>query len=861
MSFESHTINISNAVDKRLEQSQEGLLFMAQAQGNTEVVSARTEHELSMENKERISRLFGLSEATNVLRASLFDQASKNELADSSRFHMEEKINNQEYLVSSLMPDSGKLLETLADTVAKIHVLIESIQDKKGELYDNIREGALAWKNILDVTAHALGSSVAYDARISDVQLHLCSPRVKVQEKVAIDDRQRKSYKDRLGLLMEHPRVASLALTYLNPEKGMSLADAVMDEYIETAFVFSAVRVLDRIQKAVKNGKDSESKKNEQSIDIVSIRTRIQELQSTVVDLNQTSLSEAEKKESLEKMDEEMTRLLIPVANKVARIFPHKKSTTLNDILENEDAICAGKVNVLLVVAKFFGINARASSINHQLNGDAVHHVCAELDLLSGKKLCIDANFGKTSLERKQLTYTDAINQNPRFITDYDVVSKTRYNAFARENSEIIPIESNILIYSLEKTNETIDNYSVWLKNKENNHTAVRIDLYSGKQELWHSDIAHPHLVTLPDTDGHIHDNSSVLKNSSSIFESQQAHEISRHFLTKCVESISPYNGTAYDSLFEILTDEERLIFCNKVKVEKPNIYWEYLSMKHLDIFVCQNDYRKVDEIVREMKAMDEDMWYTNLQDIKNIHVRELLSRQKHSSWMSHEAGEDLDAGLQFMLESYEKNQALFCKYAKNVKDITTSLSLSGKIQSAIDIYKQCQKLQPDIFWHITPTRTKGSLATEMLEMIIRRCSSNNEYEDEVKNLLYEIKEQEPLFFIQNIYPYHLQDNMDVEERVSLIEDIIESTGNAIFFKDDANIVSLVHDYVALNRQNDAIDFLKKCEAENPRWFWNGSGLHAKSKPLYKNLEDIYNETHQNDKLRNLRQEAEILGV
>ncbi len=250
-------------------------------------------------------------------------------------------------------------------------------------------------------------------------------------------------------------------------------------------------------------------------INIFTVREGLKTLQADADRIiADASMDESERKTRLYLIDEKIQQLLIPVVNKFRLLFPHKKSTALNDILENEEAVCAGKVNALLQVMKVLGLESKGSVVERDITGGSVKHTVLEVSMPSNRILVIDANYQRTlHIENEEdLLKRTWLNEN---YTPY--VTNNRSAAFnfwfrQRDNDLAMESDSDVLMYFMEK-GEPIG-YSEIADILFENYTALRTDPYTGELFFWRTSVPYPHKTIYPDRTVNTHLNSAFMYNA-----------------------------------------------------------------------------------------------------------------------------------------------------------------------------------------------------------------------------------------------------------------------------------------------------------------------------------------------------------
>ena len=916
---------IGKTAQDRLTKSASGITYALREQGGVKIAEDDT-LKLSPETQIRVTSLLGVTELTSQLRYSLFEQASQGVMTDSSKLTPEQRVvTNQDRFVQELLGNNPKLLDKLAAITAKARVFSGVLKDQESsservELGNKVE----AWEHTIDEIAQSLCSNdterTYYQNLVENNVVRLNNPTVRPTREV---DGQpaapvtRDSYVQRIGKLIERPRVVSLISSHLEPRQGETLADNLMDEYLETAFTLNAIRVLDRVQRPLGfNGKfrkltacleggeadpaytqiiednnltedfnklkeeigqvsgssfseDEKQQKiqelndqfkercrpviegsfnketdTEEVIDLVGTKQRISALQQQAQEIRGSDLSEDEKKDRLANLDRQMQALFVPIANKVDRIFPHQSSTNLAEVLENEDAICAGKVNVLLAISKYLGVNARANSVKEILDNRTEGHVCFEGDLPSGNKLVIDANFGnRYGLEDK----TDdelvaSIRKNNPGIKDPEVESALKYRKLATANSRFIPTDARVLMYITENTFQIVTNPQQEEETRQAARLVIRTNPYNGQHEIWKANIPYPHLITAPDKDGYLFINSSFTNNTAQ-FIKPAYKDVGIYLFRKHIE-MSPYDTRAYTGLARQLPREEGLAFLEKARREKSTLYWEGMSTDHALMYAYEGNLDRASQIFEETKTKNPQAYY------KKIHDLARKFRYQADEETGEKAEQYRTRAMSLMEEALRENPALFYSESSNIMEI--NMLYDDQTQKRIEVYEEFSRVQVTKFWDATSYFPPFQ---ELMELYLTQGKKDPSALNRAAEFANEIKTRERRFYAKKVHQYasglylHGEQKDPVQAVVMLEEARTSSPG--IFFQEDNNISALAWAYRMQEDDKKTIGLYEEVAVTNPELFWNG--IYGS---IYDRLANLYARNNQVDKAITICEEA-----
>ncbi len=582
----------------------------------------------------------------------------------------------------------------------------------------------------------------------------------------------------------------------------------------------------------------------DEAIDLVGTRGKVADLNRRASEISSSTSSEEEKKQQLASLDRQMQSLLTPIANKVDRLFPHQGSTNLADVLEKEDAICAGKVNVLLAISKYLGINARANSVKEILDNNTAGHVCYECDLPSGGKLVIDVNFSnKYGLDGK----TDdelitRIRKNNPGISDPELESSLRYTHLAIANARFIPTDSRVLMYVTENTGEIAASDEQLQETRNNPNLLIRISPYTGKKEIWRANIPYPHLVTSPDKDGYLYINSSFTNNTAH-FTTKDYTEVGIYLFKKHIE-MSPYDARAYTGLAGLLSEGDGIVFLEKIKETQPALYWEGMSTEHALMYAHQGNLDMAAQVFEETKVKNASAYYRKVHELSQ-HIRNKADK---------ETGEEatrLKSRAKTLMESARKeNPSVFYMDQFNVTEMIRLYD--DQTDKKIEVYEEFRRIQESSFWDAsdyTPPFQK------LMEFYIEQSKNDPSVRDSAVAFANEIKARESRFYGKKVHSYvsglYLQrEHYDPEPAITMLEEV-RANSPQTFFQENENVTTLAKLYEEHQDSDKAIALYEESKSTNPDSFWNG-----KYSPVYESLVRLYARAKQTDKAIVICEEA-----
>lgn len=578
-------------------------------------------------------------------------------------------------------------------------------------------------------------------------------------------------------------------------------------------------------------------------IDIVEIRKQIAGLFQEAEAIRSSNSNQQEKKQQLAVLDKRMVSLLVPVANKVDRLFPHQYATNLTQVLENEEAVCAGKVNVLLAISKYLGLNARANSVEEHLDNGTEGHVCYEGDLPSGARLVIDANFSNV---RKQDGKTDTelmerIKRNNPEADSEKLERSLRYAKLARANSKFIPEDSRVLIYTTESLSQTITDDEQFDSLKKDPHLLVRVNPYTGAKEVWKSTVPHPHLLTFPDKDGYLYINSSFTNNSSHFLRKDYV-DVGIYLFKKHIE-MSPFDARAYTGLAGLLPEKEGFDFLERIKADKPLLYWEGMSIDHAMMYAYGGNLDAALPIFEETKHKNPSAYYKEIHSL----VRLLDSEARKNKG---EGGKKLkDQAVALMEQARKDNPQAFYAHSLNVYEMTDLYSHDA--DKEIEVYEEFEKANELKFWD---ENSSWPPFQRLMDKYKQQAKDDKDSFNLAVEFLDKIKARVPNHYARNL-GYYISglyvhgDRENPSQAIALLEGAKNESATA-FFENEHNASILGRAYQGQEQTDLAIALYEEARAHNPNAFWNGMDS------LYKTLAEVYKDKGQLDAAIALYEEA-----
>lgn len=248
-------------------------------------------------------------------------------------------------------------------------------------------------------------------------------------------------------------RVINVLLGNTATDKKEAVATDLATELFTTASVVNDIRIIDRL--------------NNEGIDLLSMR-------DLVAKLKQEYQEDPNRAETLNQRL--INEIAIPIANKIAKLFPHEDDNSpdlIASTLYRNEAVCAGKSGILVMIFKLLGISCRNATVLKTLDDDGNHAIFLA-DIFSSTFLIIDANYPSF------INYDD---DEIREMVETPVMAE-RFIA----NRNAIPPESSVVLYTSSPALGLTPDKSLLTK------TGIySLRLTSGRKIFFVSSIPYPH--------------------------------------------------------------------------------------------------------------------------------------------------------------------------------------------------------------------------------------------------------------------------------------------------------------------------------------------------------------------------------
>ncbi len=880
--FKTH---IASVASDYLLPSKRGFEYVAQEQGGI-IPNEALYRTLSV--NERISSLVGLGKLTAGLRNVLFQQAANDLLEDSSK-HSPDKapIKNQFDFMGDMLGDTPKVARQLAESEAKLLALEQSLQGVRGAT-DPLKDKAAAWRQTVQEISHNLLDQTDYQRMVDEQKAQLEVKHNGRSYKDKLGDIVSAGGDKKIEVLLSRSSLpAELAERMIDEylETAFTLnavrvldriqrpldvrakyrkllacldnkeSDNAYSQLIETTGLAEKYTELKTKRSKIIQERLSTSDERaaqvvalelefqkacepeltkffnpegdtDETIDLLKSKRDLVQIEAKVRAIKSSDLSEEDKQSQLVILDGQVRDILVPIANKIERVFPHVDSTNLIQVLENEEGICAGKVNAFLAVLKYLGVRSRALSIKEIMDNGNGGHVTTECDLPSGEKLIVDSNFSnKSGLDQKtddELVQTIK-DRNPDIsILNIDATLKGYKRAIA--NSASIVRNSRVLLYQAESTGEVIESDFRLNEVRELPNLFVRIDPYTGKRIVWKADVPYPHLITAPDKDGYMFINSSFCGNNS-IFIRKGYEDIQRYLITKEL-AMAPWAARTHKHYLELLSRDEGIAYLVKIKDSMPSVYYDGLNLELAGRYVYAGKINDALAVFEDLKKRDEHFYYRNT----HLIVSSFLP-------ISIDSRNDLKVlARQIFDEAIAHDPKLFYGEPNNVSKMLRVFR--DDPESKIEALEQFEEIDPEKFWARGSTDYRLTLGDVLLEEYQAKAHKLPEARDQVIAFLQRSKYHSTDFYIDHLTILAKEvvsrNEADIPDAIKILEDFRSENASA-FYTDMEKVGYLGKLYAWDNREGEALRLYQELRDQNPNKFWSGgfeSGYYQYAKLL-----------------------------
>lgn len=421
---------------------------------------------VKMEVGDKLYNLLGISQLIGKLKELL---SSLEELPDPNITSTEINIINiKEHILKDLLSKNQGILKKYVENKTRVSLLLKIILDMDPEIkreYQGVISQLKTWKDVLD--------------KILPNTYNLIDQAEKIRLTKLISGERSAGNKQKLR---EKVVKTILGSTSVSVEQQTKIAKDFVNEFLQIALTINEIRVVSRIESA--------------EINLLGIKKEIDKLKNRYAGIAHNT-DEKDKNKVINELNEKLEQLIISIANTIAEIFPHNVNfpTALSGVLANSEAACAGKTNILLTVAKYLGLKARATSILTSFNETKDPHSSAIISLFGEQQLLVDANYpSRHYLAEKDKNESIALlkEKNPSKNEDWINKQYQEWVKFSKENQRHLSKNCKVLVYSISGK-----------KDEKHKYQFTQI-LKTGKKIVLFASIPHPHLFITIDNSNEI---------------------------------------------------------------------------------------------------------------------------------------------------------------------------------------------------------------------------------------------------------------------------------------------------------------------------------------------------------------------
>ncbi len=523
----THHLGIS--LSNHGEPIEKSLNFEDQPEHENQIVPAE-KVPITLEIAGKLQSVTGIAELIGQLRNHLLDLESLEDISIPYRGAPENRniISLDRTTTHSLLENKASIINKYIHSQVRINLLLEAIDglapDNQAE-FQVVREQLKNWQTILKEILPQLDRNASLQDLIeqeTSAQRGENNQEVTRLKKLMSGDRasiskisdRRLENRTEVAMSLKQ-RVINVLLGNTATDKKEAVATDLATELFTTASVVNDIRIIDRLKK--------------EEIDLLSMRNLVAKLKqeyqedpSQAETLNQRLINE----------------IAIPIANKIAKLFPHEDDnspTLIASALYRSEAVCAGKSSILSTVFKLLGLSCITAEVVRTLD-ERADHIIFTANIFSSTVLIIDANYK---------SYSDFDDDEIRSCC---ISPKLAQKYIANRNA--ISPESNVVLYTASPTLDLTPE-----KSSSTQTGIYTLKFSSGREIFFKSSIPYPHPLITENTSTFM--NSADHSNYASLLkDSGRNDEAEQHYL-KAIE-INPQISAAHSNYASLLKDSGR---------------------------------------------------------------------------------------------------------------------------------------------------------------------------------------------------------------------------------------------------------------------------------------------------------------
>ncbi len=461
----------------------------------------------------QLQSLTGLSELVRELRKRILDIQEFDDGFIEQSFNCNNLVLTRTVAplkaeeIESLLESKRSIIDKYIKSQVRIGLLltaIENLEDQDRDKYKLIFFQLKKWQKIIEEILPNLAKNQYLNQLIeiesqkqrgkNDQEIYRLK-RLLSGEKAGSDQEASDKLKN---------RVIQALLGQTDKIQQTRVQNDLIEELLATATTINDIRLIDRLKKEGINLLDLREKVKE-------IKKRYQQYPEQATQLNQ----------------EIINQIAIPIANKIHRLFPHASNdspTLIAAALYRDEAVCAGKAEIITSIFKLLGLKASSEFVSLTLDDVQDEHAIAKIYLFANQQLFIDANY---------------------HLQADDYPAKYREKIIA--NAASMNIGSEVLLYLATKID--LQEFRSLVDHKFKAQEA------SGQIVYFQTNIPYPHQIVCQEQEGNFsssaHNNYAVL-----LSKLKRNEEAEKHYLEAL--SINPDNATFHYNYANLLSKLNR---------------------------------------------------------------------------------------------------------------------------------------------------------------------------------------------------------------------------------------------------------------------------------------------------------------
>lgn len=583
----------------------------------------------------QLLRVTGVAELIGSLRHQLLAISSVNHRYTESRDRPERKVREvwlHENGFTQLFDQIPNIAEKYIRSRIRIQLLQQALQKSSAETSEHSKEDELLeklshWEELTDSILLQIVSSEKTQELLERESKRQTGEQAQreVDRLVKLLTGERASTVEQGKRLRE--RVLRVLTAQTQAERNVEMYQDLNNTLLEIARIVNDIRLIELL-------------KTESKLDLLDIKQKIKLIKAGYVSMIQEM--GAEKNDQLMEQIKNLNNHLlvdyfVQIANTIKDNFQHvdkDSSTLLSAALYQKEAVCAGKVELLVEIAKILGLTAKSQLVARTMD-DRPHHAVAVVTLLGGTQLVIDANYNSNVKSSKEEIENSHSPEKARLSFENSI-------AIAQTHPE-----SEVLIYITEDTTDVTSD------GQDLDYHYVEITA-EGERKVKKTDVPHPHKVLISEADATF---SSVARINTvalvmlhwqelGFLDLSSAHWYCCHLLTTIIEE-NPQSYAAHQALARLLESDEKTFSRTYSATEKAQFIsklyktsieinpWNSDALSRYGAFIMKSwiklDLSQTEAAIQAKQLYDQAL----IVDKWNLHCREHLIKLLKKHWQT----------------------------------------------------------------------------------------------------------------------------------------------------------------------------------------------------------------------------------